>query len=253
MSILALLTDFGAASSYVGIMKGVCLARAPQATLVDLSHTIHPQHVMEAGLTLAGAVAYFPARTTFLCVVDPGVGSERAILAAVVDGRQFVAPDNGLLDPVLSAGREREVVRVGGSWLAGAVSSTFHGRDIMAPVAAHLAGQQGRVRELGEAVTSWVPLSIPAAEPGDGGVAGEVLYLDPFGNAITNLPADCCAEATTLEVAGRTLPLVRTYADVAAGAGCALVGSTGWVEVALRDGSAGSGLSLTPGMPVRLV
>ncbi len=240
---VTLLTDFGTADGYAAEMKGVLVTRCPGCTIVDVSHDVPPHDVEGARLALARYWRRFPAGTVHLVVVDPGVGSSRAALAVESDGRFLVGPDNGVLSPAFLAG--------GSSAFALPVppnaSPTFHGRDEYAPAAAALAlGTPPSA--LGERCES--PVVRRTREPqraADGAVAGEVITVDRFGNAITN----CLGlRGGTLEVGGVTLPLLRTYADGEPGAAVALVGSTGLIEVAVRDGSAARELGLARGTPV---
>ena len=229
--IVTLLTDFGTADGYVAELKGVLLTAAPDATLVDLTHDVPPQDVEAARLALARCWRRFPERTVHLVVVDPGVGSARAAIAVASDGRFLVGPDNGVLSPAL--------LRPGAFAVelpvpAGA-SPTFHGRDVFAPAAGQLAAGVA-MESLGRAFAAPVVRRTP--EPhrrADGALVGEVIAVDRFGNAVTNLIG---VRGGTVEVAGRRIPVGRTYADVPAGALTALCGSSGLIELAVRDGSA---------------
>ena len=241
--LITLLTDFGTADGYVGEMKGVLLARAPEAMLVDITHEIPAQDVETARLTLARVWRRFPAGTVHLVVVDPGVGTDRAALAVRSDGRWLVGPDNGVLSPaLLVAGAVAVTIEIPPN-----ASASFHGRDVFAPAAASLA--------LGTSLESLGPVARQpmirrTPEPqriDDGLVAGVVISVDRFGNAITNLVA---LRAGIVEVQGAALPLRRTYADVLPGDALAIVGSSGLIEVAVRDGNAARTLNLTRGSPV---
>jgi S-adenosylmethionine hydrolase len=244
--IVTLLTDFGTADGYVGEMKGVLAEAAPGVSLVDVAHDVAPHDVDAARLAVARYWRRFPPGTVHLVVVDPGVGSARAALAVASEGRFLVGPDNGVLSPALlhpDAAAVRLPVPAG-------ASPTFHGRDLFAPAAAALAR--------GVAMES---LGAPAEEPlvrrtpeptrrDDGTIRGIVITIDRFGNAVTNLMA---RRGGAVIVAGRTVPLGRTYADAASGAPLALVGSSGLVEIAVRDGSAAVQLGLGRGSEVVLV
>ena len=187
--VIALLTDFGARDWYVAAMKGVLCARAPRARLVDITHEIPPQDVMTGAFVMAAAAPWFPAGTVFLAVVDPDVGSSRALLAAWADGRFFVGPDNGLLSLCFRSARRARVVRLTNRRLRlPRVSGTFHGRDVMAPVAAYLA-RGGSLARLGPPAARPVTLALPAVRSRAGEVTGTVLHVDAFGNLITNLRA----------------------------------------------------------------
>jgi S-adenosylmethionine hydrolase len=241
--LITLLTDFGTADGYVGEMKGVLLARAPDAALVDITHDIPPQDVESARLTLARVWRRFPPRTVHLVVVDPGVGTERAALAVESDERFLVGPDNGVLSPSLLVAGVRAVELL----IPPDAAASFHGRDVFAPAAAALALGTG-IEKLGKPMSH--PLIRRTPEPkriDDGVLAGEVITIDRFGNAITNLVG---LRAGTIDAAGTTLPLRRTYGEVPTGAALAIVGSTGLIEIAVRDGSAARQLNLTRGSVV---
>lgn len=245
MPIITLLTDFGTSDGYVGEMKGVLLTELPDATLVDITHEV-PQHDVEIGrLTLARYWRRFPAGTVHVAVVDPGVGSSRAALAVQSDDRFLVGPDNGLLSPALLVGDAR-VVELS---IPAYASATFHGRDVFAPAAARLASG-ARVDALGATVTDPVIRRTP--EPhraATGELIGEIIAVDRFGNAITNLVA---MRGGRIEVRGREIPLRRTYADLRPGEPGAVVGSTGLIEIVMREGRAADGLELSRGTRVTL-
>ena len=243
--IITLLTDFGTADGYVAEMKGVLLSALPAAALVDVSHDIAPQDTEGARLAVARYWRRYPPGTVHLIVVDPGVGSGRAALAVASSGRLLVGPDNGVLSPALIA-PGAEVVRL--EVPAGA-APTFHGRDVFAPAAARLAAGAG-LESLGppfpEAVVRRTPE--PQRAP-DGSVVGQVIHLDRFGNAITNLLG---AHGGVIEAGGCSLPVRGTYADVESGELVALTGSSGLIEIAQRDGSAAAALRLARGARVVL-
>ncbi len=242
-TLITLLTDFGTADGYVAEMKGVILSTAPEATLVDLSHDVPPQDVELARLAVARYWHRFPAGTVHLVVVDPGVGSAREALAVESDGRVLVGPDNGVLSPaLLRPDAQCVALRVPAD-----ASPTFHGRDVFAPAAAAIA--QGRQpADLGVPFASPVvrrtkePVRLP-----DGSIAGEVIAIDRFGNAITNILG---AHAGRVEAGGRFVHVVRSYAEVPAGSPLAHAGSSGLLEIAVRDGHAARELELTRGATV---
>ena len=243
MPIVTLLTDFGTADGYVAEMKGVLLAQAPDAVLVDVSHDV-PAHDVESGrLALARYWRRFPEGTVHLCVVDPGVGSARAGLAVESDGRWLVGPDNGLLSPALLMAGARVVTLE----VPAQAAPTFHGRDVFAPAAAALASG-APLDSLGHPMLAPVVRRTPEARRReDGSIAGEVITVDRFGNVVTN----CLGlRGGSIEVAGRTLAIARTYADAMSGALTALCGSNGLIEVAVRDGSAAAMLGIGRGAPV---
>ena len=243
--IVTLLTDFGTADGYVAEMKGVLISGNPEATIIDVAHDVAPQDVEGARLAVARYWRRYPAGTVHLVVVDPGVGTDRAAIAVESDGRFLVGPDSGVLSPALLTADAR-VVRLP---IPRAASPTFHGRDVFAPAAARLASR-APLESLGVPVSSPVIRRTP--EPrrlADGAIAGEVIHVDRFGNAVTNLLAP---HGGIVEVSGRALELVRTYADVPPGGFLALVGSSGLVEIARRDGHAASALGLGRGTAVVL-
>ena len=229
--LVTLLTDFGTADGYVAEMKGVILSSAPGTAIVDVAHDI-PAHDVDAGrLALARYWRRFPVGTVHVAVVDPGVGTARGALAVGSGGHAFVGPDNGILTPALLSGRAEAVALP----VPPAAAPTFHGRDVFAPAAAALARGEP-VASLGTPVLEPVVRRTPEPRRLDNGViAGEVIAIDRFGNAITNLVG---VRGGTVEVAGTTLPMARTYGDVASGALTALCGSNGLIELAVRDGSA---------------
>jgi S-adenosylmethionine hydrolase len=247
---IAVLTDFGTQDPYVGIMKGVMARIAPDARVVDISHGVPPQDVLVGALWLDSAIDWFPEDTIFLIVVDPGVGSARRVVACEAGGRRFVCPDNGLLSAVEQRlSMERAVVASEARFHLPGGSSTFHGRDIMAPVAAHLASGVALER-LGPAAGALERLELPRARRALDMVVGEVLYVDHFGNLITSVMGSELPPGARVEVDGQRLPLARTYAEVEPGQPLALVGSTGRLEISLRDGSAAAALELGVGEAV---
>jgi S-adenosylmethionine hydrolase len=241
--VVTLLTDFGTADGYVGEVKGVLLSHAPVSTVVDISHDVAPQDVEGARLALARYWRRFPVGTVHIVVVDPGVGSARAAIAVESDGRFLVGPDNGALSPALFAMDARAVVLA----VPPNAAPTFHGRDVFAPAAARLV-QGATLDELGEPLHEPVRRRTP--EPrrrADGAVEGEVLTVDRFGNAVTNLYV---RGAGWLEVGGTMLPVVRTYAEVPVGTRVGVIGSSGLLEVAVREGNAARELHLARGATV---
>jgi S-adenosyl-L-methionine hydrolase (adenosine-forming) len=242
---ITLLTDFGTADGYVGEMKGMLLSACPDATLVDIAHDVAPQDVDGARLAVARYWRRFVAGTVHLVVVDPGVGGSRAAIAVESEGLFLVGPDNGVLSPALLHGGSRCVELP----VPPGASPTFHGRDVFAPATAALA-RGTSLDSLGDPYTSPMVRRTPEARRrDDGAISGVVISVDRFGNAVTNLVA---WRGGVLEVAGRVLPIVRTYADVAPGDEVAIVGSSGLVEVAVRDGSAARRLRLARGNAVVL-
>lgn len=269
-AVITLTTDFGLADGYVAAMKGVALGINPGAQLVDISHNIPPQDIARAAFVLGTSSPFFPPGTVHLVVVDPGVGTERQAVIVRTPGADFVAPDNGVLsyiiEPYLTgpAGAKRrklkaapglEVVTISESrfWRS-PVSATFHGRDIFAPVAAHLSLgiALSRFGEPVDALTV-LPLSRPSQSP-DGTLVGSILHIDSFGNLITNvrsrdLPAGL--KDITIEVGDKIIRgLSQTYG---AGKGLlALIGSSDYLEISLKDGNAAAWLHVGAGDEVKI-
>ncbi len=243
MPLVTLLTDFGTADGYVAEMKGVLLSSVPEAQVIDLSHDIPPHDIDAARLAVARYWRRFPAGTIHLVVVDPGVGSERKAIAVHSDGRFLVGPDNGVLSPALLLPDARAVSLP----VPNDAAPTFHGRDVFAPAAAAL-GRKTSLDSLGSPATD--PIIRRTPEPvreADGWLRGEVIVIDRFGNAVTNLVG---AHVGAIRIGSREIPLCRTYADVSAGKPHALIGSSGLIEIAVRDGSAAQALTLSRGAPI---
>lgn len=253
-SIITLTTDFGARDAYVGAMKGAILSINRDVTLVDITHEVAPQDVVEAAWVLASAFRYFPPDTVHVVVVDSGVGSERLAVAARAGDWYFVGPDNGVLTWAASAaGDVHAVVLRDPRWFRPEISATFHGRDVFGPVAAHLASGVP-LDALGPPVQALTPLPFRAPAVGSDAISGEVVHVDRFGNLITNITRSCVAawgaDAATVSIDDTHVPLSRTYADVASGEALALFGSTGHLEVAVRDGDAAARFRARRGTPV---
>jgi S-adenosylmethionine hydrolase len=238
--LVTLLTDFGHRDPYVGIMKGVLHSRASALRgIVDLTHEVPAQDVRTASFFLSRSWSWFPEGTVHVAVVDPGVGSGRGVLAARHRGHLFLAPDNGLLTPLLDGGAEARVLDLERFALPG-VSRTFHGRDVFAPAAAALASDVP-FEEAGHEAAAWERLELPAAS----GPEGEVILVDVYGNLVTNLDSVLVADGSrrwVVEVAGARVPLRGTYAEAGTGELLALVDSYGLVEIARRDGDAAAEL-----------
>lgn len=242
---ITLLTDFGTADGYVAEMKGVLMSHAPGIQVVDLSHDIPPHEIDAARLAVARYWQRFPQGTVHLVVVDPGVGSDRQAIAVSSEARFLVGPDNGVLSPALLLPGARAVALP----VPVDAAPTFHGRDVFAPAAAALA-RGALLDSLGFPVDAPVIRRTPeAVKEDDGWLRGEVILVDRFGNAVTNLLA---IHGGQVHVGDREVPLRRTYADVGAGEAVALVGSSGLIEIAVRDGNAALELGLTRGSLVRI-
>lgn len=257
--IVTLLTDFGLEDPYVGMMKGVILSQSPDVSWVDLCHTIPPQQILRGALFWLDTAPYFPPATLHIGVIDPGVGTERLLLAAEIDGSFFLAPDNGLLAPLLSRAHAWRVHRIDTDRVHLAkVSRTFHGRDILAPAASLLLKGEP-LASLGPPIEIWKKLEIPLPTSSAEGLEGVVLYTDHFGNLITNITASDLASARIpapqvfLAHVDQPVPWVATYSEVAPGMPCALLGSSDRVEIAVRNGNASAQLGVTAGEKVRIL
>ncbi|MEQ1693264.1 MAG: SAM-dependent chlorinase/fluorinase [Gemmatimonas sp.] len=237
---ITLLTDFGTADGYVAELKGVLTSCAPYVPLLDMSHDVPAHDVEHARLTVARYWRRFPAGTVHVVIVDPGVGTSRAAIAVHSDGRFLVGPDNGVLSPALFALDARVITLP----IDPNASPTFHGRDVFAPAAAQLA-LGAELSDLGDPHHHPIRLRTPQPRrQSDGSLEGEVLTIDRFGNAITNLVA---RGGTRVSIGGQQVRVVRTYGDAAPGELVALIGSSGFIEVALRDGSAAAELKIRRG------
>lgn len=250
-AIVTLTTDFGTRDSYVAAMKGVILGIAAGVRLVDVSHEVAAHDVTEAALALEAAAPFFPPRTVHLAVVDPGVGTERRGLALASDGALFVGPDNGIFTPFLQEGAWRAFELTEPAYRLRAVSRTFHGRDVFAPAAAHLALGVAPER-LGPRIDDPVRLAWPTVREAHGTVAGTVLHVDRFGNLVTSIRAEAFESfgPVSVRIAGRALPFVGTYGELTPGQAGALVGGSGRLEIAVREDSAAARLRARRGTPV---
>ncbi len=245
MAIITLLTDFGTADGYVAEMKGVLVSGAPGCTVLDMSHDIPPQDIEAARLAVARYWRRFPPGTVHVLVVDPGVGTERAALAVASGGQFLIGPDNGVLSPALFA-LDAEVVTLP---IPPNAAHTFHGRDVFAPAAANLAIGVP-LHSLGDVTETVVRRRTPEAHRrGDGSIVGEVITIDRFGNAVTNLVT---RTGGSILAGGFRMNITRTYSDVDELQPIAVIGSTGFVEIAVRNGHAANRLQLRRGDEVVL-
>jgi S-adenosylmethionine hydrolase len=257
--IITLLTDFGTADYYTGAMKGVMLGICPEAQLVDITHEIAPFQVGQGGWMLEQAWRCFPRGTVHLAVVDPGVGSERRPILAEADGHFFVAPDNGLLTQVLGGVKEPVVRAISATrYFREPVSRTFHGRDVFAPVAGHLAAGAGAAA-FGGVVTDWVvrvqPQPVQVAE---GVWEGEVLWVDHFGNLVTNFASsdflDVLRSPFQFEIGNHWIErFAAYYGMMKRGVPYLVLGSAGNVEVSLNQGDAARECGVGAGARIRLL
>ena len=253
--VITLTTDFGQADGYVGAMKGVMLSICPDAALVDISHEIRPQAVEQAAYVLSTVVSYHPPGAVHLVVVDPGVGSERRPIAVRTERAAYVGPDNGVLSLALAQDPARQAVRLTGPrYRLPSVSATFHGRDIFAPAAAHLACG-APLDEMGEALdlSDLVELPAPAPEPQPGGWQCTILHVDRFGNLITNFQIQPQQRGLRVNAGGQWIDQVsRTFSDVDPGELLAYEGSSGYLEIAAREENAAEILSLGVGDTIQI-
>lgn len=256
--IIALLTDFGTRDHYVGTMKGVMLGICGEVTFVDITHDVPPQDILVGALELAASYHYFPRDTIFLVVVDPGVGSARRGIAVETGGYRFVAPDNGVLTPVLSDHPPASAVDLTEPrYMRPTISRTFEGRDRFAPAAAWLATGVA-VAALGRPAGPLQRIDIPAPRVTDREIQGEVLRVDRFGNLITNIDRATVERFAPkrnvdVRIGPHVVPaFVATYADAAPGGICALFGSSDHVEIAANGGNAADALRIDRGAPVHI-
>jgi S-adenosylmethionine hydrolase len=256
--VITLLSDFGLEDGYVAAMKGVISTMAPEARLVDITHLVPPQDVGFARFRLLTVAPFFPPGTVHLVVVDPGVGTARRTVAVRArSGSSFVGPDNGVLLGALEADPPAAAVELADPrfWRTPTPSPTFHGRDVFAPVAAHLA-RGVALEDLGPplAAEELVTLDLPSCATVPGGVRGAIQAMDRFGNLVTNVPESFVRgrRAWTVRISERTISGHRTYADVAPGEALALVGSHGFVEIAVHRGDARRVLSAGVGDRVEI-
>lgn len=260
--VVTLTTDFGNRDHYVASMKGVLLSLNPALRIVDITHEVRPQQVLEAGFVLACAFPCFPHGTIHIAVVDPGVGTSRRLLLARTEHHYFLAPDNGVLGLVFEREPPREMVSLTATHhFREEISSTFHGRDILAPVAGRLS-RGTPLRHFGEPASDPLPYPAPTPSPGDDGrLRLRVLAVDRFGNIILNLRRESPAAARALEggapfaleIGNRVIRrLLRTYAETEDSEPFALFNSCGYLEVAVRNGSAAGVLAAEPGQPALL-
>jgi S-adenosylmethionine hydrolase len=250
--IITLTTDFGLADPFVGMMKGVILGIAPGTQIVDLTHEIRSYDIVEAALVLDACYRYFPAGTVHVIVVDPGVGSERLPIVAAANGHVFVAPDNGALSLVLDTHSVVVYEITNRNLFPGAVSRTFHGRDIFAPVAAHLATGTP-IESVGPRVVDFMKRPFPAPRRHGGLLFGTVLRIDKFGNIITNFRLKDLGPEFSVTVAGVAVTkLRRSFSEGGPGEIFAIEGSAGFIELALNQGSAAERLKVECGAQIEV-
>lgn len=255
MSILALLTDFGWQDPYAGIVKGVLLSINPALSIVDITHSIPPQDIHTAAFFLSETVPYFPKGTVFMAVVDPGVGSNRNALVCRIGKHYFTGPDNGIFTLVLQKAKQNnEAITchkiTEKRFCLPKISQTFHARDIFAPVAAHLS-LGTPLNAFGPEKSDPVLLSFTSPEIFDNTIAGEVRYVDGFGNLITNIHADLLTklkrQPTSVNISGMDIPILTAYSQAELTQPLAITGSYGLLEIAVRNGNAAAVLQAKRG------
>ena len=254
--VITITTDFGHKGPFVGVMKGVILSRFPAAKIVDLAHDIPAQWPPEAGFWVSRSYSWFPPGSVHLAIVDPGVGTERDILMVEVEGHIFIAPDNGLLGPLLDGTEGPAVFRLLASRTEKlglpVASATFHGRDIFAPVAAEIAAGRATIDSLGEACHTWTPGWLDDPYSAGNQISGVIVTIDAFGNLISNIDANLLKDfrEPVAAIAGHQIPMMQTYGRAKPGDLLALVNSFGVVEIAKAEGSAAEGLGSERGAPL---
>ncbi len=254
MKPITLTTDFGLEDWFVGTMKGVIQKIAPNALVIDLTHGILPGDVRAGTFVLAAAYRYFPTGTIHTVVVDPGVGGERAGVVIETENNFFVGPDNGVFSFALRGERLRSIHRLENPrFQLAEVSRTFHGRDIFAPAAAHLS-RGVPAGQLGPRVHDLLQLEWPEPVAIKSGLRGEVVYIDHFGNCITNLPASrvLTSGATRVKIGAKSVPIHDCYSAVKPGKPVAVIGSTDLLEIAINGGNAAKSLKLKAGAKILL-
>ncbi|MBC7782954.1 MAG: SAM-dependent chlorinase/fluorinase [Burkholderiales bacterium] len=240
-AVITFLTDFGLSDPYVAEMKGAVLRISTGACMIDITHGISPQDVLAGSIALDRALRAFPPGTVHVAVVDPGVGSARRLLLAEIDEQFVLAPDNGLITWAIARARRVNIREL--TWRPAQATATFHGRDILAPAAAMLSTGQLADDSL-SSLDNPVLLNVRPATCLDETV---VVYIDHFGNAITNVPFELLHDGLTVDGVGEVR---RTYSDVEPGQAVALIGSGGLLEIAIRNGSAAATLGLRPGAKI---
>ncbi len=246
--IVTLLSDFGRKDVYVGVMKGAIAIVNPNLKVIDLTHEVPPQNIAAARFCLLNAYPYFPANTVHVAVVDPGVGSQRRGVAIAFEDGFLVCPDNGLCSGILERKSAIAAVELTNSqyWRVSDPSYTFHGRDIFAPVGAHLASGVA-LEALGDKIDpdSLIKLSLPPLQTSEREVIGCIQYIDRFGNLITNIPGNLVHNKSWQAIVDdKAIASGTTYSDVEMGETIAIVGSHGWVEIAVNGDNAKEKLQL---------
>jgi len=251
---IALLSDFGTNDPFVGAMKGVLLSKAPGLSIIDITHQVPPQDIQTAAFYLMVAMPYMPRHTLFMTVVDPTVGTGRGIIWARTENYQFLSPDNGLISWVEQKEKIKEARFVSNSSLfMDNISSTFHGRDIMAPVSAAIAKGLPE-KKIGPIFNEYRRFPFPQPQKAGNRISGQVIAIDHFGNVITNIKRDYLSARAVFNISDRMLKdLKLTYASVPEGEALALIGSFGFLEFSVRNGSFARAFDVKIGSPVEAI
>ena len=257
--IITLTTDYGTQDHLVGTLKGVILKINPEAKIVDLNHNVVPYDVLDGALSIGAAYSYFPPRTVHVVIVDPGVGTQRRPLLVSGDQHYFLAPDNGVLSLIYE--KESSLIArhiTAGHYFLNPISNTFHGRDIFAPVAAWLS-KTWQTGSFGDEVTDVVRFGLPKPKASNQAIKGVVLRIDHFGNLVTNLTLEDLPKAVVssgklkLQVGNKTIQqLAQTYAQGTPDEPCAILGSSGFLEISVNKGNAARALGVQRGAEVTL-
>jgi S-adenosyl-L-methionine hydrolase (adenosine-forming) len=255
--VIVLMTDFGISDTYVGQMKGVILSIAPIARIIDLTHAVTPQNIAQGAFLLEKSIDFFPAGSIFISIVDPGVGTSRKAIALETERAIFLGPDNGLLTPILQNRTVKQCITITDKrYLLPLLSSTFHGRDLFSPAAAHLASGVA-IHELGKELdpAECQRIPMPRCHTRDHGRSweGSIIFSDHFGNLVTSLDAELLdrTKQWLISAGEEQLPISRTYGEIADRQPLAYKGSFGMIEIAIRNGNASEVLGLKDGDSVR--
>ena len=247
--IIALLTDFGTSDWYVASMKAAALVANPTAQLIDITHAIEQGSISEGAFVLNRCFNDFPAGTTFVVVVDPGVGTQREAIVVRAGDYYFVGPNNGVLYPTISQSDTWDAYVIENpTWRGRKSSSTFHGRDLFAPTAGKIASG-APLEEAGRKIEALVPFQFPEPVSEDCYIRGEVIYFDRFGNGLTNFKPEHFQDSTLvgLRAADTLFPVAKTFGEVDEGDPVSYWGSSGFLEVAIRNGDAKANYKLQVG------
>lgn len=254
-SIITLTTDFGTWDGYVGAVKGVILSLNPGAEIVDISHEIPHQNIMAAAFCLFNSCSFFPEGTIHVAIVDPGVGSKRKALLIQTERYFFIGPDNGIFSLVLRQERLKKTIHLNNpKYFLGRQAPTFHGRDIFAPVAAYLS-LGVKLDEFGPTLPKIVRLSLPRIEKRRGRIIGQIIHIDNFGNLVSNVTAQELSKIKKFKIRVRNRIISRlseTYSEVGKGKILAYQGSSGFLEVGIREGNAGLKLGVKIGDKIEI-